>query len=83
MPLRAVDPCRPQHLPLGLSRPAWELPFASVRARLEQTVAVGAEEARPAEAMRRMRVDVLECVAALGKLQILMVPARAGFREPD
>ncbi len=83
MPLRAVDSCRPQHLPLGLSRPEWELLFASVRARLEQTVAVGAEEARPAEAMRRMRVDVLECVAALRKLQILMAPGRAGFRESD
>jgi len=83
MPLRAVDSCRPQHLPLGLSRPEWELLFASVRARLEQTVALDAEKARPAEAMGRVRVDVLECVEALRKLQILMSPGRAGFRESD
>jgi len=83
MPLRAVESCRPQHLPLGLSRSEWELLFSSVRIRLEQTVAAGAVEARPAEAMRRMRVDVLECVAALRKLQILMAPGRAGFRGSD
>lgn len=73
----------PQHLPQALSRPEWELLFASVRARLEQTIAAFPEEAEPAGAMRQIRADVLECAEALRKLQIMLAPARSAFREPE
>jgi len=68
---------------VDLSRPEWEVLFASVSARLEQAVAAAEADARPAQAVRRMRVDVLECVEALRKLQILLAHARAGLRESE
>ena len=68
---------------MDLSRPEWEVLFASVSARLEQAVAAAEADARPAQAVRRMRVDVLECVEALRKLQILLAHARAGLRESE
>ena len=72
---------------MDLSRPEWEVLFASVSARLEQAVAAAEADAEPdvgpAEAVRRMRVDVLECVEALRKLQILLAHARAGLRESE
>ena len=68
---------------MDLSRPEWEVLFASVSARLEQAVAAAEADARPAQAVRRMRVDVLECVEALHKLQILLAHARAGLRESE
>ena len=68
---------------MDLSRPEWEVLFASVSARLEQAGAAAEADARPAQAVRRMRVDVLECVEALRKLQILLAHARAGLRESE
>jgi len=68
---------------VDLSRPEWEVLFASVSARLEQAVAAAEADARPAQAVRRMRVDVLECVEALRKLELMLDPARAGFRESE
>ena len=81
MSLHAVDACFPTQVPLSLSRAEWDVLFASVRCRLEQAVAAAADDAPPSVAMRRMRVDVLECIEALQKLQILLAPARTGFRE--
>jgi hypothetical protein len=81
MSVHAVDSSFPQYLPSVLSRPEWELLFASVRVRLEQTVVAFPEGGEPAEAMSRIRADVMECAEALRKLQVLLAPARAGFRE--
>lgn len=83
MSLHAVESYFPRQLPVLLSRQEWELLFAAVRARLQQTVAASPEEAEPTEAMIRIRADVLECADALRKLQILLAPTRTGFRDPD
>jgi hypothetical protein len=82
MSVHALDACLAQHLPVLPSRQEWELLFASVRTRLE-TVAEAPQEAEPAEAMTRIRADVLECAEALRKLQILLAPAGAGRRYTD
>ncbi len=83
MSATVLAPVFPQHSLAVLSRDEWELLFASVRARLEQTLAVFPQDAEPAEAMTRIRADVQECAEALRKLQMLLAPPRAGWRATD
>lgn len=76
-PTRAPPASEPSDLTAG----EWDELFAAVRARLERTVRALLDTPDGNDSAALARVDVLECVEAMGQLHTLLLPERDHCRR--
>jgi hypothetical protein len=76
--VEVIPPARapPASEPPNLTAEEWDGLFAAVSARLERTVSALLTPPDGSDSVALARVDVLECVEALGQLHTLLLPER-------